>query len=222
MSIMPSRSYRELIKLAYKKTTHRRGWAESFNLFCCRNLERNYKKWEVIGTQKACLEIGGGKFPHILHNLSGNWKKVTVDVSSEDVRDEGRLLKVTGNASSLPFSNTTFDRIVAIHSLEHILNLDQTCHEFSRVLKTGGILSVILPCDPGFLWSIAQLFSRQQVGMSRKEYDYFLANQHVNPVYNVLAILNFHYVQKHLDYYPLTILPFRHLNFTIVGHWQKP
>jgi phosphatidylethanolamine/phosphatidyl-N-methylethanolamine N-methyltransferase len=219
---MANRSYNELIKLAYKHTTHRRGSAKNFNLFCDRNLEQSYKRWEATGLNKACLEIGGGKFPHILHRLSDNWKKVGIDLSSEGPPDGGKLLRVTGSASSLPFPNTSFDRIVAIHSLEHILNLEQTCQEFSRVLKTGGILSAILPCDPGVLWSIAQLFSRHQVEMSREEYDYFLANQHVNPVYNVLAILNFHYVQKHLAYYPLTLLPFRHLNFAIVGHWQKP
>ncbi len=218
---MANRSYKELIKLAYQQTTHRRGSAERFNLFCGRSLERSYKKWEALGAQKACLEIGGGKFPHILHNLSEDWKKIALDISSEGSPNEEPLLRVTGNASSLPFSGATFDRIVAIHSLEHVLDLDQTCHEFSRVLKAGGILSAILPCDPGALWSIAQLFSRYQVGMSREEYDYFLANQHVNPVYNVLAILNFHYVKKHLVYYPLTLLPFRDLNFTIVGHWQK-
>jgi len=219
---MTNRSYEELIKLAYKQTTHRRGLADTYNIFCGRNLERSYRKLEEANTNKACLEIGGGKFPHILSNLSDNWKKVTIDLSSEGSPGGEQLLRVTGNALSLPFSDTTFDRIVAIHSLEHVLNLDQTCHEFSRVLKKGGILSAILPCDPGLLWSIAQLFSRHQVGMSREEYDYFLANQHVNPVYNVLATLNFHYVQKYLTYYPLTILPFRHLNFTVVGHWQKP
>jgi phosphatidylethanolamine/phosphatidyl-N-methylethanolamine N-methyltransferase len=219
---MANRSYNELIKLAYKLTTHRRGLAKKFSLFCEKRLELSYKKWEGTGSKKACLEIGGGKFPHILHNLSDNWKKVGIDVYPEGSPGGGKLLRVTGNASSLPFSNNSFDRIVAIHSLEHILNLEQTCKEFKSVLKMGGILSAILPCDPGILWSIAQLFSRHQVGMSREEYDYFMANQHVNPVYNVLAILNFHFVQKHLVYYPITILPFRHLGFAIIGHWQKP
>jgi phosphatidylethanolamine/phosphatidyl-N-methylethanolamine N-methyltransferase len=218
---MTNRSYKELLKVAYKRTTHRRGFAESFNLYCGKSLEKSYKKLGLKETQKVCLEIGGGKFPHILQNLSDDWKKVTLDISSEGTLEDGGLLGVTGNANSLPFPDSTFDRIVAIHSLEHILDLDQTCHEFSRVLKTGGILSAILPCDPGFLWCVAQLFSRRQVGMSPKEYEYFMANQHINPVYNVLAILNFHYVKKYLAYHPFMRLSFRHLNFTIVGHWQK-
>jgi phosphatidylethanolamine/phosphatidyl-N-methylethanolamine N-methyltransferase len=218
---MTNRPYRELLKLAYERTTHRRGLAENFNLFCGKSLEESYNKLGLKETQGTCLEIGGGKFPHILQSLPNDWKKVNLDISSEGTLEGEGLLEVTGNANSLPFPDSTFDRIVAIHSLEHILDLDQTCHEFSRVLKTGAILSAILPCDPGFLWGVAQLFSRRQVGMSRKEYDYFMANQHVNPVYNIVAILNFHYVEKYLAYYPFTFLSFRHLNFTIVGHWQK-
>lgn len=69
---MTKRSYKELIKLAYKTTTHRRGYAEKFSLFCERRLELSCKKWEATGTKKACLEIGGGKFPHILQTLSDN------------------------------------------------------------------------------------------------------------------------------------------------------
>src|SRR5260221_9927416 len=52
----------------------------------------------------------------------------------------------------LPYDDGYFDRIISIHVLEHLPNLPATIDEAYRVLKPEGIMSVVLPCDPGMLY----------------------------------------------------------------------
>ena len=50
----------------------------------------------------------------------------------------------------IPFKKNTFDRIIISHVLEHIPNPESFLYEMMNKLKPGGILSISLPCDPGF------------------------------------------------------------------------
>jgi ubiquinone/menaquinone biosynthesis C-methylase UbiE len=45
--------------------------------------------------------------------------------------------------------NSHFDRLIAIHVLEHLPNLPRAIDECHRVLKLGGKFAVVIPCDPG-------------------------------------------------------------------------
>jgi ubiquinone/menaquinone biosynthesis C-methylase UbiE len=45
-----------------------------------------------------------------------------------------------------------FDRIIAIHVLEHLTNLPKALDELVRVLAPGGRLSVVIPCEGGLLY----------------------------------------------------------------------
>jgi phosphatidylethanolamine/phosphatidyl-N-methylethanolamine N-methyltransferase len=220
---MHNKSYDQLKKIAYEHTTHRIGVAERLNQYSSRSLERAYE--QIFGPSfvekgAKCLEVGAGKFPHIVQHLPSTWDKYVIDVSHEGISGSGGYFGVVANGSNLPFRDNEFTRICAIHSLEHIFHLDTACDEFIRVLRPRGVLSVIIPCDPGMLWSIAQRFSQKMVGLNKNEYFYLMANEHVNPVYNVLAILDYLFDQKHLEFLPIRFLPFRHVNFNIVGHWQ--
>ena len=223
---MKNISNEQLKKVAYTHSTHRVGAAEWLNQYSSRYLEKTYEQIfgkGSINKGEKCLEIGAGKSPHIVQHLPSTWDKYAIDVSHEGMSGNDGYFGVVANGSNLPFKDNQFTRICAIHSLEHIFHLDAACDEFIRVLSSRGVLSVIIPCDPGMLWSIAQLFSQKMVGLNKKEYFYLMANEHVNPVYNVLAILNYRFEQKNLEFLPIRFLPFRHANFNILGHWQcKP
>jgi len=45
-----------------------------------------------------------------------------------------------------PFESGSFDRVVAIHVLEHLRDLPPAIDEIERVLASGGIFDVVLPC----------------------------------------------------------------------------
>ncbi|MEJ8476319.1 class I SAM-dependent methyltransferase [Roseibium algae] len=58
--------------------------------------------------------------------------------------------------SNLPFSDAFFDRVIAVHALDHAADASSILHEAWRVLAPGGRLIVIVPNRSG-LWSQSEL-----------------------------------------------------------------
>ena len=65
-------------------------------------------------------------------------------------------------------------------------------------LKKNGILSISLPCDPGFLWRMGRFFLKmfsvkKKLNISNIEYDYMIASEHINSIYNLKSIIKYYY-----------------------------
>ncbi len=54
----------------------------------------------------------------------------------------------TGDAEALEFPDNTFDKIVSVHAIEHIPDIEAAFSEMSRVLKPGGKALFIYPAEP--------------------------------------------------------------------------
>lgn len=52
-----------------------------------------------------------------------------------------------GNASSLPYEEETFDIVAMMDVLEHLGDIKGALREARRVLKEGGILHLLVPCE---------------------------------------------------------------------------
>jgi len=80
-------------------------------------------------------------------------------VSSLEYSDLGFNLQIQkgidvtkGDARDLPFSQSSFDGVICLDVLEHILEDSQVVSEIARVLKPGGYFLISVPEDPR-LWS---------------------------------------------------------------------
>jgi demethylmenaquinone methyltransferase/2-methoxy-6-polyprenyl-1,4-benzoquinol methylase len=58
-------------------------------------------------------------------------------------RDRVSMPLVQGIAERLPFSASTFDFVIMGYALRHVADLDETFHEYLRVLKPGGRLLLL-------------------------------------------------------------------------------
>lgn len=113
------------------------------------------------------------------------------------------------------------------HVLEHICEPENYILKVITKLKKGGSLSISLPCDPGLLWRLGRLYQKtfhvkNKLNLSDQDYDYMIATEHVNSIFNLISILkynfkNFFFIEQ--------FLPFKFLksadlnlfyNFTIV------
>ena len=108
--------------------------------------------------------------------------------------------------------------------MEHIHNPEGFINEMLRVLKKDGYISIALPCDNGFFWRLGRFLLKKTYHKIRKfsevDFDYFIANEHVNTIFQLLSIFKkkFHLTNE-------TYLPFRlkipDLNLIYICHIQK-
>ncbi len=54
----------------------------------------------------------------------------------------------TGNAEALEYPDDSFDKIVSVHAIEHIPNIEAAFSEMARVLKPAGKALFIYPAEP--------------------------------------------------------------------------
>ena len=83
------------------------------------------------------------------------------------------------NGKRIPFKSNYFDRIIISHVLEHIPDPEYFLKDMMSKLKKNGILSIALPCDPGFLWRVGRFFLKifsvkKKLNISNIEYDYMI------------------------------------------------
>ena len=77
-------------------------------------------------------------------------------------------------------------------------------------LKNDGLLSISLPTDPGLLWRLGKLFTKyitikKTYKISPKEYDYMIATEHINSIFNLISIIRYNFK----DQIDESFLPFK-------------
>jgi SAM-dependent methyltransferase len=64
---------------------------------------------------------------------------------------------VSGDATSMPFRDNAFDRVIAAEVLEHVLDDQRAMSELSRVLRPGGLAAITVPAflPERICWSLS-------------------------------------------------------------------
>jgi ubiquinone/menaquinone biosynthesis C-methylase UbiE len=124
---------------------------------------------------------------------------------------------------TLPCPDDHFDRIVAVHVLEHLPNLPAAVRELYRVCnKRSGTLSVVIPCEGGMAYSLARKISAQRIFEKRygQSYDWLIKREHLSTADEVTAELSDRFRIVHRRYFPIPI-PFVFCNL-VIGLTLRP
>ncbi|HLH12711.1 MAG TPA: class I SAM-dependent methyltransferase [Methylovirgula sp.] len=123
----------------------------------------------------------------------------------------------------LPYGDSFFDRVVVVHVLEHLPDLPGCLNEVERVLKPGGLFSVVLPCDPGIAYEFARKISSERIFRRRYgvPYGWLIRREHINTWREILALLDEKFNEINRTYYPLRV-PVANLNLCIGTTRRKP
>ena len=122
-------------------------------------------RYEQLGVRPGdrLLDLGAGAGRHAFEAMRRGARVTALDADPAEVKDVSWMLKglvdddrtvaanggsgraLVGNALALPFSDGSFDRVIAAEVLEHIPDDRQAISELARVLRPGGTLAVTVP-----------------------------------------------------------------------------
>ena len=174
-------------------------------------LERPFDQADRFST---VLEVGAGQgthLPYVRHDydayvltdahdamLAGSAANVALARHPDRVRVERQ------DASALCVPDASADRLIASHVLEHLTRPERVLDGWARVVRPGGTISVLLPCDPGLAWRAGRAFGPRRAARARGlAYDYVMALEHVNPTGNLVAILRHRFGRLEERWWPL-------------------
>lgn len=173
------------------------------------------------------LEVGAGTGMHIRFVRHTYDAYLITDLNppflgkiaaTEEKGLHGNITVGREDATSLSYPDASFDRVIAAHVLEHLYRPHEVLREWVRVLKPGGVLSLILPCDPGVAWRLGRYVSaRSRFIKAGIDYDYWMAREHVNPLNNLVSFIRFYFADIQEEWQPFRI-PSMDLNLFYIAH----
>lgn len=198
------------------------GFVDRWNhRYVVRHAPRNFKR---------TLEVGAGLGEHIA------WEHLTAEQKSEYVALELRENMAEGIRKRFPevqvrvgdiqervdFPDGHFDRIVAVHVLEHLPDLPRAVREMRRLCAPNGTLSVVIPCEGSFATSCARRISAQRIYEKRynRPYRLFIEREHINLPWEITEELAPYFHVTHRSFFPVP-LPMEWCNL-FIGMTLKP
>jgi len=158
------------------------------------------------------LEIGAGLGEHLAYENLVHQTYHCVELRSDmasriSERFPSVVAKVGDCQERLDYPDQSFDRVVAVHVLEHLPNLPAALAELRRLLTPEGNLVVVIPCDPGFAYGLARRISAQRLFERRynQSYDWFIRSEHINTPSEIIAELERDFRVIKRRFFPLFI-----------------
>ena len=196
---------------------------ENFNHnYCAKsNFLSKYKK--KINT----LELGCGIGTHIKYENLKTQNYFVADIRSNMLKEikkrnsEVNIIECDIQ-KKMNFESKYFDRIHAIHVLEHLPNLPACIDEVDRLLDDNGIFQIVIPCDPGFFYEICRKFSAKRIFEKKykKNYDIFIKREHINTPEEIIGLINEKFKLKERKFFPFK-LPIINFNLCIGATFER-
>jgi ubiquinone/menaquinone biosynthesis C-methylase UbiE len=197
-------------------------------------VERFNHGW-VVKTAPASfsttLEIGAGLGEHLSYERLTQAQQssyVAIDIRDNMAAELRRRypqvqVLVADCQERLDFPDNFFDRIVAVHVLEHLPNLPAAIREMYRLCnKLSGVFQVVIPCEGSPAYTACRRISAQRIFEKRykQSYRWFVAREHINLPQEILAELDPYFTVERRAFFPFP-LPFIWCNLCI-GLTLKP
>jgi SAM-dependent methyltransferase len=213
----------DFMKYWHEVLPQRFGVVEKFN--------QGYVVWNAPAGFSRTLEIGAGLGEHIEHErLSPEQEQNYYAVELRPNMTEAlrarhpRVNAITGDCQQrLDFADGFFDRILAIHVLEHLPNLPLAIREMHRLCdKERGVFSVVIPCEGSLAYSMARKISARRVFEKRynQSYKWFIEREHINLPQEILQELAPYFTIEKRSFFPIP-LPMQWCNL-VIGLTLRP
>jgi SAM-dependent methyltransferase len=160
------------------------------------------------------LEIGAGLGEHLTYERLtpeqlSNYVAVELRaaMAAEIARVHPACQVVVGDCQErLGFADGWFDRVLAVHVLEHLPDLPAAVREMHRICKPDtGRFQVVIPCEGGLAYSFARRISAQRFFERRYKmpYKWLIEREHVNRPREIFDVLDELFTIEHRSFFPL-------------------
>jgi len=171
------------------------------------------------------LEIGAGLGEHLGYEDLSRQDYHAVELRPAMAEAIGRRFPsatavVADCQARLPFPDGHFDRVIAIHVLEHLPDLPKALDEARRVLRPGGSFAVVYPCDPGLAYHLARKISAERVFRRayRLPYGWLIRREHINSPAEIETELRKRFKLRDRKFFPLGVpIPSLNLCVGVIG-----
>lgn len=208
-------------KIAVPLTGRQREIREDFMQHWLQVLPKRFAPIEVINHRLAVarctppchtLEVGAGLGAHLAYEDLTAQRYTALEFRPElaaTIRSAYPAVNVlVGDVQTrIDAPDASFDRVIAIHVLEHLLDLPAALREIRRVMKPDGVFGAVLPCEGGVAYRWARNASARRIFEKRYgcSYDWFVQAEHVNNVWELLSCLREHFPSCRVTYWPLLV-----------------
>ncbi len=185
----------------------------------------SYPVRHAPGNFLRTLEIGAGLGEHLAYERLSPEQEINYTAlelrenMAERIRERFPRVKTSvGDCQDrLPFPDGCFDRVLAVHVLEHLPNLPGAVREVHRLCDPErGLLSVVIPCEGGLAYGLARKISAQRLFEKRykQSYEWFIRREHINRPQEIMTELGEYFETVHRSWFPLG-MPSVNLNLCI-------
>lgn len=178
------------------------------------------------GDFRTTLEIGAGLGEHLEYEVLSEEQRrgyycneFRENMAAEIRRRYPEVQTVVGDCQArMDFEDGFFDRIIAVHVLEHLPNLPACVTEMRRLLNAElGRLLVVIPTEGSPAYSLARKISAERVYKKRigGDYSWFYKREHINLPGEIIEELERCFVVERKTFFPLPFLPATFCNLCI-------
>jgi ubiquinone/menaquinone biosynthesis C-methylase UbiE len=176
----------------------------------------SYPIKNILNNYVTTLEVGAGNGEHLKYEMLtpeqlNNYVALDIreNMAKELKTSWPQINCITGDCQkSIPFQDNFFDRILAIHVLEHLPDLPAAIINLYRLCnKDHGFLSVVIPCEGGFAYSLAREISAKRLFEKtyKQSYQWFIEREHINKPYEIIEELSKFFDISSRKYFPIPI-----------------
>lgn len=171
------------------------------------------RKWDT-------LEIGGGRGSHIPFEKNFARQNYSVLELRENMLSDLHkkypcVEGVIGDAQE-SFGENCYDRIIAIHVLEHLPDLPRCVKYMKQALRGGGVMHIVIPCEGSFAYTVCRKISAERIFKKRYHmpYGWYIRSEHVNTPHEIIEELEREFTIVSKSYFPAAV-PFVFFNIVI-------
>lgn len=214
----------DFMKAWHEVLPNKYGVVERFN--------HGYAVWHAPKSFLRTLEIGAGLGEHLEYEqLTPEQRRnyhaleLRANMSAEIARKYPDIQSITGDCQQrLDFADGYFDRILAVHVLEHLPNLPAAIREAHRLCnKQTGVFQIVIPCEGSLAYTVCRKISAQRIFEKRypgQKYKWFIEREHINLPDEIQAELAPYFEVEQRSFFPLKV-PMRFCNLCI-GLTMRP